>query len=365
MMNFIDYFYTKWQEKGIVPFHTFMQEALYAPEVGYYSAKPCVLGHLGDFVTAPELTPLFGRTLARAFLDVLPHCQHSTFLEFGAGTGRLCADILKELQLHAALPERYMILELSGTLRAQQQALIREEVPELFERVQWLSHWPNVPFEGIILANEVLDAMPVHRFWVHETGLLESHIKLNPNHTLEETFVPCRDERLIHHVNALDLKAPYVSEVNLFLESWLAQCSAILTKGVFFILDYGFPQHEYYHPDRQCGTLICHEHHRAHTDFLKHPGEQDITAHVDFTHVATAASHAGFDVKGFTNQAAFLLSSGLLSLLEENNTVKQRQLVQQLINPHEMGELFKVMALTKEWSPPVQGFQLSDKRASL
>jgi SAM-dependent MidA family methyltransferase len=366
-MTFIDYFYQRWLEYGAMPFVMFMQEALYAPNLGYYNSGARILGSSGDFITAPELTPLFGHTLALQCQQVLSQFDTPVLFEFGAGSGRLCIDILQQLQQLEALPDTYYILEVSGHLKARQQALIAKEAPELLGRVKWLTQWPDKPFNGVVIANEVLDAMPVHRFLQTEAGLFESYVGFNHDQQLEESFKPCDNERLSAYVNqALPaLSSPYLSEVNLFLDDWLKQCYSMLDKGAVFLIDYGFPRHEYYHPDRNQGTLMCHHQHLAHTNCLAYPGEQDITAHVDFTHVAEAAYAAGFHVAGFTNQAAFLLSNGLLELAQKHHHLATQNQLKQLIQPSEMGELFKVIGLTKQFDEFLQGFQLQDKRASL
>ncbi len=358
-------------QQGAIPFTEFMQEALYAPDLGYYTAGLQKFGAGGDFITAPELTRLFGQTLANQCQQVLSSLNNPIVFEFGAGSGRLCVDLLSHLERLNCLPDGYHILEVSGSLRHRQQELIQLEIPHLADKVQWLSTWPEQPFNGVVIANEVLDAMPVARFLQTADGLLESYITLNKNGRLEEHYKPCSDPRLLSHVQTVlspDL-FPYQSEANLFIDDWLQQCHAMLDKGAVLLLDYGFPRHEYYHPDRHQGTLMCHYHHQAHTNPLTHIGEQDITAHVDFTHVADAAVAAGFHVAGYTNQASFLLANGLLSLLsdivDERERVNSQQAVKQLIQPNEMGELFKVIALTKQLDLALNGFQLHDKRVSL
>ncbi len=360
----------KIRETGEIPFVEFMQLALYDPQVGYYTSGMQKFGEQGDFVTAPEMTPLFGKTLARQIQEVFKHVTFPILLEFGAGSGKLCVDLLRELEDKEALPEQYWILEVSGDLSLRQKKLITQEIPHLASRVQWLTSWPTIPFEGVIIANEVLDAMPVHRFLLMEEGLKESYITLDEEGRLKEVYRSCNNERLQKYVKEiLPAAAPYQSEVNLFLDSWIEQVSNILKTGAFFIFDYGFPRHEYYHPERQSGTLMCHYQHKGHINPLAHPGEEDITAHVDFTHVAEAAVNAQFHVAGFVNQASFLLMNGILELLEEMEDsiekINAQQAVKKLVMPHEMGELFKVMALTKNFDFPLQGFQLHDKRASL
>lgn len=238
-------------------------------------------------------------------------------------------------------------------------------------QVQWLAHWPNKPFQGIIIANEVLDAMPVHRFLCSEEGIFESYISLNEQNELTETFMPTSNSRLLNFINSnlSDLSPPYLSEVNLFLDDWIANCYKALDQGVMFIIDYGFPRHEYYHPDRNQGTLMCHYQHQSHINPLLHPGEEDITAHVDFTHVAEAGHNAGFHVAGYTNQASFLLANGLLSFINQIENQKERlqanHAIKQLTQPSEMGELFKVIALSKNLDMDLHGFLLNDKRVSL
>lgn len=358
-------------QQGAIPFSEFMQEALYAPHLGYYTAGLQKFGPGGDFITAPELTPLFGKTLANQCQQVLAELETPVLFEFGAGSGRLCVDVLTHLEHLNCLPFEYHILEVSSNLRHRQEELIQREIPHLANKIRWLSTWPVQPFNGVVIANEVLDAMPVTRFLQTADGLLESYVALNENGMLEEAFKPSTNPRLLAHVQSVlpsDL-FPYQSEANLFIDDWLQQCHAMLEKGAVFLLDYGFPRHEYYHPDRHQGTLMCHYRHLAHTNPLIHIGEQDITAHVDFTHVADAAVAAGFHVAGYTNQASFLLANGVLSLLSviinEHEGVKTRQAVKQLIQPNEMGELFKVIALTKQLDLALTGFQLHDKRMSL
>ncbi|MFA5959009.1 MAG: SAM-dependent methyltransferase [Tatlockia sp.] len=370
-MHLLDAIRTLLVEKGEIPFAEFMHLALYSQPFGYYSGGLQKFGKEGDFITAPELTPLFGQTLANQCQQLLCALEHPILFEFGAGSGRLAVDLLQALETKDCLPAAYHILEVSGSLRARQEALIEAEIPHLKHRIHWLSRWPEQPFNGVMIANEVLDAMPVHRFLQTTTGIDESFITLNANGELIEMYKPSTNERLIQQVERVlpKTRAPYQSEVNLFIDDWLKQCSEKLQQGAMILIDYGFPRHEYYHPDRNTGTLMAHYQHKAHTQVLAHPGEQDITAHVDFTHVAEAADAAGFHIAGFCNQASFLLANGLLNLLEDLTDTKQQvraqQAVKQLIQPSEMGELFKVIALTKGIDFDLAGFQLHDKRASL
>ena len=353
-----------------LPFVEYMQLALYAPVQGYYSSGLQKLGREGDFITAPELTPLFGKTLANQCQQILSTLESPVLFEFGAGTGALCVDIMSHLEELNCLPECYYILELSGDLRHRQQELIQQKIPQLAAKVKWLEQWPEKPFNGIVIANEVLDAMPINRFMLTEHGIMESHITLDEHNQLKEHFKPSHNKRLLTYVNThlSHLSAPYLSEVNLFIDDWLLNIYSMIQKGVVLLIDYGFPRHEYYHPDRNQGTLMCHYRHHTHPDPLLHPGEQDITAHVDFTHVAEAGHQAGFHIAGYTNQASFLLANGLLSLIhtmDEQQQIQAKQAIKQLTQPSEMGELFKVIALTKNWEIDLNGFQLHDKRASL
>ena len=358
-------------QQGAISFSDFMQQALYAPNLGYYSAGLQKFGIGGDFITAPELTPLFGYTLAYQCQQILAELTQPIVFEFGAGSGQLCVDLLTHLESLDCLPVEYHILEVSSSLRQRQQELIALKIPHLANRVQWLSTWPTKPFQGVVLANEVLDAMPVERFLQTSNGLLQSFITLNEPGEFVESFKPCTSKRLQDYVQAAVPSGliPYQSEANLFIDDWLKQCYGMLEKGALFLLDYGYPRHEFYHPDRDHGTVMCHYHHRAHANPLLYVGEQDITAHVDFTHVAEAGFAAGFHVAGFTNQASFLLANGLLSLLsnikDEPERIKAGQAIKTLVQPSEMGELFKVIALTKELDLDINGFQLQDKRSSL
>lgn len=370
MMNSDTFFKKKVQNIGKISFSDFMQMALYEPGHGYYSSKIDILGKHGDFVTAPELCPLFGYALAHQVQEIMQHTG-AFVMELGAGSGRLCVDILTHLNLKGCLPEYYYILEVSEGLKSLQQQTILTEVPELFDRVVWLSQWPQ-QFSGVVLANEVLDAMPVHRFLWKNSQVFESYIGYNAQKdALEEAFILSENPQLIEGVKALNLNPgeDYCSELNLWLPGWLSGLSESLNQAVVLLFDYGYPQKEYYHPDRSEGTIMCHIKHRAHPDFLLYPGEQDITAHVDFTAVANEAVAKNFDVLGFSNQASFLLENGILDgLAQEMDTVKYQEKATQLkilLQSHEMGEIIKVMALGKNYLEPLSGFKMFDRRVSL
>jgi SAM-dependent MidA family methyltransferase len=363
------------QQKGVISFARFMELALYAPGLGYYSAGGQKFGAMGDFVTAPEISPLFARCLACQCQQVLAEVQGGDILEFGAGSGVMAADLLLELERLNCLPAHYFILEVSADLQKRQQEKLQQSIPHLFKRVVWLTSLPATPLRGIILANEVLDAMPVHRF------VLE-------NKQIKEIGVAWEDERLVDkqmesvtppllmavaklQQEVLSEVSYYSSEINLLLPGWLQSVSTILQQGLVLLIDYGFVSAEFYHPERYMGTLMCHYRHQGHTDPFWLPGLQDITAHVDFTAVAEAAHAAGFAISGYTSQAAFLLDCGLLMLAEKSvgqnltNQLRLSQQIQKLTAPHEMGELFKVLALTKNFAQPLLGFSLQDLRRRL
>jgi SAM-dependent MidA family methyltransferase len=370
MMKPASFFKDKVQEIGKCPFVDYMQMALYDPDYGYYTTKSNIFGKKGDFITAPELSPLFGFAFARQIHSILKGGL-SSILELGAGSGQLCVDILTHLKKMDALPEHYFILELSHGLKSAQQERIAIHHPELMDRVVWLSSWPD-DFSGVVVANEVLDAMTVHRFLWKEGQVFESYIYHNEaSDKLDETFIPSTNLKLIDAVKKLNLScdAEYCSEVNLWLDGWLKSLYSFMQQGVVFLVDYGYPQHEYYHPDRHQGTIMCHAQHHSHPHFLENTGLQDITAHVDFTAVAESAHELGFDILGFTNQASFLLANGILELLaEESDTVQYQEYAAQLkilLQSHEMGEIFKVIALGKNYNETLSGFMMFDRRVSL
>jgi len=357
---------------GRIGFDRFMELALYAPGLGYYSAGSRKFGEAGDFVTAPELSPLFSRCLARQCAEVLAELGTGDILEFGAGSGVMAADILNELAALDHLPAHYYILELSAELRARQQETIQQKAPQLAERVEWLNTLPEPGFVGVVLANEVLDAMPVHRFRIHEGEPLELCVVWNGERLELDEDAP--DAALYERFKWLQqryaLAEGYSSEINLRAEEWVRSLGDFLARGVALLIDYGFPGGEFYHPQRDTGTLMCHYRHRAHADALILPGLQDITAHVDFTAVGEAALAAGLAVRGYTSQANFLLANGLTELLAQQDEDLRQQLsqaaqVKRLTMPGEMGELFKVMALSREWERPLRGFSLRDDRARL
>ena len=362
------------EKGGTIPFSEFMNLALYSPAMGYYVAGQRRFGAEGDFVTAPELGDVFGRCLARQIAQVLHGIDgESNVLEFGAGSGSLAASLIKELECLDTLPERYLILETSPDLQQRQQQTIRQLAPEHFERFTWLQSMPEQAINGVILANEVLDAMPVEVFSVDDVSNIKQFLVRAENEGFQWDSCPAPG-KLAERIKRLDLPAAYSSELNPAIDGWLAMISSGLQQGVVLLIDYGFPRHEYYHPQRTSGTLMCHYRHHSHGNPLSLVGIQDITAHVDFTAVAEAAVAAEMDVLGYTTQSNFLLGSGLVELIptdslnQEKLTKEQLKMnheIQMLTSPAEMGELFKVIALGKNYQQQLAGFAFRDMRGKL
>lgn len=364
------------QAGGKIPFSEFMAACLYAPGLGYYSAGAAKFGQAGDFVTAPELSELFGQSLAEYYLAL----KHKNFaednlsvIEIGAGTGKLAKDILLHLKMLDALPTHYYILEVSADLKQKQYTLLKKALPEFIENIIWLDNIENIPHfngQGLVLANEVLDALPVDMIQLRANStnntpdIYQAWMTCQPDTQNFETIYLPADQAFEHNIKEIlerSLKQDlsqfsfdvpvYQSEVNLNVYSWLSGIQKILSKGQLIFIDYGFGAKEYYHPSRHMGTLMCHYKHRAHADFLTYIGLQDITAHVNFTQVALAAQQLDLAIDNFTTQAEFLLSQKLALLAEKKYAQVQdfsvSQQVQLLTAPHEMGELFKVLILQK------------------
>jgi SAM-dependent MidA family methyltransferase len=353
---------------GWIPFSRYMEAALYAPGLGYYAAGAMKFGAAGDFVTAPELTPLFGRTLAHAIAPVLAETGGEV-LELGAGSGRLAADLLGELERLDALPARYSILEVSADLRQRQQATLTRELPQLAKRVQWLDALPE-HFSGVILGNEVLDALPVELVhWTEAGPQVRGVILDGEGFAWQDRAIA--DPGLRARAEVLKLAPGYVSEINLAADALIASLAECLDRGLILMIDYGFSASEYYHPQRHMGTLRAHYRHHALDDPFYLPGLCDLTAHVDFSAVARAGMAAGLELEGYTSQANFLLNSGLTELLMQTPPVDaaaylpQANAVQRLVSPAEMGELFKVIGFGKGGITPLSGFARGDRRRSL
>lgn len=357
---------------GWIPFSRYMELALYAPGLGYYSGGAHKFGPGGDFITAPELTPLFGQALANQVAQVLrasmPHV-----LEAGAGTGLLAADLLLELERLDCLPETYAILELSGELRERQFDTLAQKVPHLAGRVRWLDRLPE-RFAGALVANELLDVLPVHLVATRDGALFERGVTVDAAGALSWADVPA-EGAVLAAARELELPAvagaEYVTELNLAARAWVAEWAARLDTGALLLIDYGYPRAEYYLPSRSSGTLLCYYRHHAHGDPFRWPGLNDITAFVDFTAVADAAFDAGLDVLGYTTQAQFLFNCGVLECLgrrgpqESADYIRAARAVQRLTAPQEMGELFKVLALGRGMGEPLLGFARGDRLHAL
>jgi len=357
---------------GWISFEQFMNLALYAPGMGYYSSGATKLGSAGDFVTAPEISSLFGRTLAQQVLQISQQIEHADILEFGAGSGKLALDLLLELEKSDALPKKYFILEVSAELRQRQQMLFANKAPHLVQVIEWLEQLP-VQFTGTILANEVLDAMPVHVVTWHNNKLFERGVTWQNNQFAWQDR-PINNAELSHSASQLMPQInpdshstySYISEINLTADHFMRSLTNFLQQGVILLIDYGFGRSEYYHPQRNQGTLMCHYRHYAHDDPFYLPGLQDITSHVDFSAITQAAEDSGLPLLGYTTQAYFLINCGITGILAQtpaeatSRFLPQSSQLQKLISPAEMGELFKVIAFGKNFSEPLIGFSAGD-----
>ncbi len=363
------------KQGGMIGFDEYMNMALYEPGLGYYSAGSRKFGPEGDFVTAPELSSLFSQCLANQCAQILDIIGAGAILELGAGTGIMARDLLLALEKQNTLPEQYFILEVSADLKQRQQALINEALPHYIDRVVWLDALPAAGVSGIILANEVLDALPVKRFRKTADGYRELKVGFDDNdfiwvETVADSSLTEELRRLEDTLSVL-LPAGFISEINIRLGSWLRALERTLARGVMLFIDYGDCAAEYYHPKKTAGSLLCHYRHRVHDDPFFYAGLQDITSSVNFTAVAECADSIGLHVSGYTNQTYFLCACGLESLLAKvhaddiKTQTKIAQQVRTLTMPEAMGERFKVMALTKKYDYAPQGFTLMDQRVRL
>ncbi|RME34416.1 MAG: class I SAM-dependent methyltransferase [Gammaproteobacteria bacterium] len=357
---------------GWIPFSRYMELALYHPRLGYYASGTVGFGAGGDFVTAPELGPVYAASLARCCLPLLTETG-GDLLEIGAGSGALAAALLPELERLGAAPRRYLIVDRSRALRERQQQRLREALPPgLYARVSWLEGPPEAPFDGVILANEVLDALPVERFEITPEGPRLLGVTLTGG-ALAWRSAGGPDPRLEAAWSRLGLELPvgYRSEIALDLPRWLEQQTRALRRGAALFIDYGYPRTEYYHPQRREGTLICHYRQRGFDQPLALPGLIDLSAFVDFTALAEAADACGLEVSGFASQAHFLIdcgleevTAGLMELPDRERALRLAEL-HRLTHPGEMGERFKVMALSRNLAGAVPGFDRFDRRHAL
>ncbi|MCP4473638.1 MAG: SAM-dependent methyltransferase [Gammaproteobacteria bacterium] len=367
--------------RGRIAFSQFMQQALYAPRWGYYDSGTEKLGAQGDFVTAPELSPLFARCLAHQCQKVLQMLlaqgvdgEDLTLLELGGGSGRMAAQLLTALAELDQLPARYQMLEVSAALRARQQAYLQQHCPQWIERIEWLDRLPSTPLSGVIIANEVMDALVVERLTLYQGKLQQGFIATATAREFVWQFAEPTQalfKTVQHHLSLTDEQWCQQREGAFFefsaqLTAWIASLSDCLLSGAMLLSDYGYPRRDYYHPDRRNGTLVCYYKHHCHDDPLILAGLQDITAHVDFTLVAESAAAVDLTVAGFTHQAAFLFNCGLAQMEVALSDPTLAQALRKLLLPGEMGEACKVMALTRNLDEKALiGFANHDRRHQL
>jgi SAM-dependent MidA family methyltransferase len=353
---------------GWLSFARYMELALYAPGLGYYMAGARKLGPDGDFVTAPEISPLFGRALARQIAPLV-RAELPELLEIGAGSGALAADLLLELERLDCLPARYLILELSADLRSRSRDTIAARAPRHMNRVSWLNALPPA-FTGVVIGNEVLDAMPVNVYSREGESLAELGVEAVQGAFRWAGRPLAPSERASLDADCFPASS-YRTEIQSAARAFIGTLGATLERGAAFFFDYGFPRHEYYHPQRASGTLMCHYRHRAHDDPFFLPGLQDITCHIDFSAMARAGRAAGLDLLGYASQAQFLVNCGITDLLGETPAedvaayAPLAAAVQRLLSPAEMGELFKVIAFGRKVVLPLPGFSSGDRSRTL
>ena len=353
------------ENKNWLDFASFMHHALYDSKNGYYTGNAHKFGSHGDFITAPEISGLFGRTIAKQVAQVL-QISGGSILELGGGSGILGCDILAELDRLECSVDEYLFFEPSPTLTQRQKERVAQFVPGIGDKVRWVSELPT-NFKGIILANEVFDALPVHLLSCTDEGWKERGVAFQ-NESLVWKDSVITDERLCSVVNHLKIDGPYVTEVCLAVNGLVDNLSESLDIGAVIAIDYGYEHQVYYHPDRRDGTLSCHYQHRVDSNPLDRPGLKDITAHVDFTRVANAAVDASLDVCGYVTQADFLVNCGITDLLQAIDPDRLEEYlpavsaVQKLLSPGIMGDMFKVMALSRGINEPLVGFSRRDRR---
>jgi len=352
---------------GWISFADYMGTALYAPELGYYAAGARKFGAAGDFVTAPELTTLFGETLVVQIAEVLAQLPGSDLIELGPGTGRLAADVLSALAARAALPGRYCLLEVSPDLRERQRKEIGDRVPDLLPRVEWIDVLP-VHWRGVLLANEMLDAVPPHLIARHRGAWFERGVQTASAGEMRFADRPLANGALRDAAEAaFPADGDYVSEINPAAQALVRSLAQRCDAGALLILDYGFPASEYYHPQRSAGTVMAHYRHRVLDDPFFLPGLADLTAHVDFSAIARAGVAGRMSVAGYVTQARFLINCGILHALARRGDpqsaayLREAAAVQKLLSPAEMGELFKVLAMAKGIEGDLTGFRDGDQ----
>jgi len=362
------------QQQGRISYAEYVEMALFEIGVGYYDSGQVQFGDKGDFVTAPEISPLFSRCLAHNAIAVLQHLGGGSVLEFGAGAGTMAGEILLEMERQACVPKNYFIVERSTKLRIRQQTNITAHAPHLVHRVQWLDNAPD-DFSGAVFANELLDAFPVQRVRLHrDAPAQEFYVVWDEK---DAGFAWALDEIDDPVARTLAAQIPldwtqcahthYDTEVHVAAYHWLRELAARVASGAIMLIDYGYPRSEYYLPERDEGTIVCYFQHQAHDNPLVLTGIQDLTAHVEFSTLAEAAQEYGLDVAGFTTQGHFLLSSGLEDMVGDVIKTSARdflpiiQQIKRLVMPTGMGEMFKVLGLTKHYTGPLPGFRINNR----
>ncbi|HEY2000037.1 class I SAM-dependent methyltransferase [Paraburkholderia sp.] len=362
------------QAGGWLPFDRYMERALYAPGLGYYGGGSVKFGRRpedgSDFITAPELSPLFAATLARPVAQALEASGTHHLMEFGAGTGKLAAGLLNALEALNVPFDTYSIVDLSGELRERQRATIEAEAPALASRVRWLDALPE-QFEGVLMGNEVLDAMPVRLFVHAADAWRERGVAVHDDGEFAFDERPVSSPEDAAFLASLEIEGAYLAETHDAARAFTRTICTMLTRGAAFLIDYGFPRHEYYHAQREQGTLMCHYRHRAHGDPFVYPGLQDITAHVEFTGIAEAGVETGADLLGYTSQGRFLLNAGITEVLGDIDPADSARFlpaanaVQKLLSEAEMGELFKVIAFSRGIEETLDAFASGDRTHTL
>ncbi len=363
------------RQEGAIGFDEYMDLVLYHPSLGYYSSDIQKFGAKGDFVTAPQISPFFSKCLASQCRQILGDFKEPSILEIGAGDGIMARDLLLNLEKHNSLPDKYYILEVSTDLKLRQKQLLKQSIPQYMESVIWLNSISEVNFEGLVLANEVLDALPVKRFKKESNSFKEEKVTFRKNNFC--WIDADADHELIDNLTRLEKKLltpfpnSYYSEININLKVWLNSIQSVIKKGVILLIDYGYSMSDYYHYEKSDGNLLCHYRHYVHNNPFFYPGLQDITTCVNFTAVAQYAEEIGLNISGYTNQTYFLFGCGLenlvpeMNLLDSKSQTKVSQELRTLTMPDEMGERFKFIALTKKYNKKLLGFSKMNQRSQL
>ena len=353
---------------GWITFAEFMELALYSPSLGYYTGGVAKFGRDGDFVTSPIISKLFGTTLAHQIAQILDHTPGRQILELGAGDGSAAVDIMLTLEKLDALPSSYCMLDVSPSTYLMQREILSKKIPHLLHIFHWLSDIPE-KLNGVVFANEVFDALPVNLIELTESGMWEKGVTIQNNSFSWSNRMA--SQKILTALKKLELPVPYNTEISLVGQALMNRLAKCLEKGVIIVIDYGFREEEYYHPQRFVGTLMCHYKHRAHQNPFTMIGHQDITSHVDFSRLANVAKNSNLEVVGFCSQAQFLINCGITNLLQKpdssevQSSLEVSAEINKLLSPAEMGELFKVLAIGRDIDFPIMGFSKGNRRELL